>query len=211
VPCVIGEGANILMRDVLIGAGGHARVVYDALQQLDYNLFGLEVRGNVVGSTFYERTLQTPELLDDMTGYRVHVAIGDNAVRADLLSSAKNCCAEIWTIAHPKAILAKTVIVAEGCFLAAGAVLGPGTNVNIGCIINHNCVVDHDCTIGRHSHIAPGAVLGGVVTVGDHVLVGANSTVLPGIKIGSNVTIGAGSVVNKDIPSDSKWVGIKLL
>lgn len=199
------------MYDVLIGAGGHARVVHDVLQQLDYDLSSLEVRGNVVGSTFYEQIVSTPELLDDMTALRVHIAIGDNNIRAELLASAKNRGAKIWTIAHPKAIISQTVQVAEGCFLAAGAVLGPGTNINTGCIINHNCVVDHDCIIGRYSHIAPGAVLGGNVMVGNRVLVGANSTVLPGVKIGSGVTIGAGSIVTKDVPSNSKWIGIKLL
>jgi sugar O-acyltransferase (sialic acid O-acetyltransferase NeuD family) len=198
------------MRDVLIGAGGHARVVYDALNQSDYDSSGLEVRGNDAGSAFYERPVQTPEVLDDMTGNRVHVAIGHNGVRADLLARTQDCGGDIWTITHPKAILAMTAQVAGGCLLAAGAVLGPCADINIGCILNHSCVVDHDCTLGRYCHIAPGAVLGGGVTVGDGVLVGANSTVLPGVTIGSNVIIGAGSVVTKDVPSNSTWIGTSL-
>lgn len=46
------------------------------------------------------------------------------------------------------------------------------------------------------------------ITVGNNVWIGAGVTVLPGVTIGDNVTIGAGSLVNKDIPSDSVAVGV---
>ncbi len=45
------------------------------------------------------------------------------------------------------------------------------------------------------------------VTIGDNVWIGGSVTILPGVHIGDNVTIGAGSVVVKDIPSDSIAVG----
>lgn len=45
------------------------------------------------------------------------------------------------------------------------------------------------------------------IEVGDNVWFGGNVCVLPGVKIGSNVVIGAGSVVVKDIPSNSVAVG----
>ena len=45
------------------------------------------------------------------------------------------------------------------------------------------------------------------VTIGDNVWIGGSVTILPGVTIGDNVTIGAGSVVTKDIPSNSIAVG----
>ena len=45
------------------------------------------------------------------------------------------------------------------------------------------------------------------VTIGHNVWIGGSVTILPGVTIGDNVTIGAGSVVNKDIPSNSVAVG----
>ena len=45
------------------------------------------------------------------------------------------------------------------------------------------------------------------ITVGDNVWIGGNVVVLPGVTIGDNVVIGAGSIVNKDIPSNSVAVG----
>ena len=40
------------------------------------------------------------------------------------------------------------------------------------------------------------------IKVGNNVWIGGNVVVLPGVSIGDNVVIGAGSIVNKDIPSN---------
>ena len=45
------------------------------------------------------------------------------------------------------------------------------------------------------------------ITVGNNVWFGGNVTVLAGVEIGENVVIGAGSVVTKNIPSNSVAVG----
>ncbi len=45
------------------------------------------------------------------------------------------------------------------------------------------------------------------VSIGNNVWIGGSVTILPGVTIGDNVTIGAGSVVAKDIPSNSIAVG----
>lgn len=37
--------------------------------------------------------------------------------------------------------------------------------------------------------------------------IGAGSTILPGLTIGSHAMIGAGSVVTKNIPKNTIWVG----
>lgn len=44
-------------------------------------------------------------------------------------------------------------------------------------------------------------------TIGDNVSLGANVSIIGGITIGDNVIIGAGSVVVKDVPSNSIAVG----
>lgn len=45
------------------------------------------------------------------------------------------------------------------------------------------------------------------IEIGNNVWIGGNVVVLPGVKIGDNTVIGAGSVVNKDIPSNVVAVG----
>lgn len=48
----------------------------------------------------------------------------------------------------------------------------------------------------------------GEIHIGDNVFIGTNTTILYDVNIGSNVIIGAGSLVNKDIPSNSVYGGV---
>ena len=70
--------------------------------------------------------------------------------------------------------------------------------------------------IGKESYIAAGVyILAHDFTremhrntqIGDFCFIGINSIVLPGITIGNNVIVGSGSIVTKDIPSNSIVVG----
>jgi len=47
----------------------------------------------------------------------------------------------------------------------------------------------------------------GCIEVMDNVFIGCNSTILGGVRIGPNALIAAGSVVTKDIPSNTVAVG----
>lgn len=46
-----------------------------------------------------------------------------------------------------------------------------------------------------------------LIEIGNNVCIGGSVTILPDVKIGDNVVIGTGSVVNKDIPSNTVAVG----
>jgi len=76
-----------------------------------------------------------------------------------------------------------------------------------GCIINHKASVDHECRIGAGVHIAPGATLCGLVSVGDRAFIGTNATIPPRRKIGRGAIVGSGAVVTKDIPDYAVAVG----
>lgn len=104
-----------------------------------------------------------------------------------------------------------------------------GYNITLGedFYANHNLVIldGAKVTFGSHCFIAPncgfytaghpldaqqrnsGLEYAKPITVGDNVWFGGNVIVLPGVTIGDNVVIGAGSVVNKDIPSNVIAVG----
>lgn len=84
----------------------------------------------------------------------------------------------------------------------------PFVNFGIGCKFNINSQIHHECQIGDFVTIAPSAVILGNVKIDDCTYVGAGSIIKENVKIGKNCIIGAGSVVVKDVPNNSKVVGV---
>lgn len=198
------------MKIILIGAGGHAKVVYDALRSGDFAAAAVEVRASEINPQrplFMGIQVHAPELPKSTRGTLVHVAIGNGETRSRFLAAALNLGGDALTVRHPSAHIAADVELGRGSFIAAGAIVSAAARLGDGVIINHNAVVDHDCDVGSWSHIAPGAILGGGVSVGQHTLIGAGSVVLPGLSVGDNVIIGAGSVVTKPVAPGSLWIG----
>jgi acetyltransferase-like isoleucine patch superfamily enzyme len=66
----------------------------------------------------------------------------------------------------------------------------------------------HDGGVGLFRDEFPGINIFGKIKVGDNSFIGHNAIIMPGVTIGTNVVIGAGSVVTKDIPSNSVAVGV---
>jgi serine O-acetyltransferase len=77
-------------------------------------------------------------------------------------------------------------------------------------------VIGETAIVGDYALIYQGVTLGGTgkesgkrhPTLGSHVVVGAGAKVLGNILIGDRVRIGAGSVVLRDVPSNTTVVGI---
>lgn len=196
---------------VVVGAGGHARVVMDALlcssanqnsyvfADDDVALHGVEMLGvAVLGAS--------TQLIQ--IGTRFHVAVGANQKREMLFHRIVDVGGVPFAVTHPGAYISHFANVSEGSFVAARAVVAPASVIGVGAIINHSAVVDHDCRVGDFSHVAPGATLAGGVVLGRCVLVGAGARVLPGITIGAEAVIGAGAVVTADVPSHAKVIGV---
>lgn len=81
--------------------------------------------------------------------------------------------------------------------------------------IGSNCFINQHFTLLTHDFVT-GVFTGsgrnflnssGRVTIGNNVGFGQNVMVLKGVTIGDNVFVGAGSIVTKDIPSNSVAVG----
>src|SRR6185436_2983962 len=76
---------------------------------------------------------------------------------------------------HPSAVISASVKMGEGIMIAANATLNPLVQLGKGVICNTSTSIDHECIIGDFSHIAPGAVLCGNVSIGNGTFIGANS------------------------------------
>lgn len=194
---------------VLLGAGGHAKVVYDAvLRGLEAGRVRvLDENPSLAGAAFFDLRVEAPPSDWGLLPQQVHVCVGENRARRRLGTVATGQGKTLLAIVHPAAAVAATAEVGPGAFVAAGAVIGPYARVGIGAIINHGAVVDHDCSVGEYAHIAPNATLGGGVRVGAASLIGACAVVLPGICIGDESVVGAGAVVTRDVAAGQTVIG----
>lgn len=198
---------------LLIGAGGHARVVVEALLEMgDTRVVGAVSRdgeaiaGLPVPAVWAEPDWESAAESSNCTTFSV--AIGDNAARRRWTTNITESGWSLTQAISGGAIVSASATVGSGAQLMAGAVVNAMAVLGDGVIVNTNAGVDHDCRIGDFVHIGPGAVLGGTVTVGDGAFVGLGARVLPGITIGEGATVGAGAVVIRDVPAGATVVGV---
>ena len=194
---------------LLFGAGGHAKVVLDALECLG------ELPERVIDDAPRSETLLGVQVMQNSAEvwkvypqFRFHVALGGNAVRRRYFEQLREKGGVAFTVVHPRTVISRHARLGEGCFVAGGVIINPGAEIGENCIINTGASIDHDCQIGAHSHICPGVRLAGNVTVGTESMVGTGTSIIPGMVLGDRVTVGAGAAVVRDIPSGSTACGV---
>ncbi|MDO8963144.1 MAG: NeuD/PglB/VioB family sugar acetyltransferase [Coriobacteriia bacterium] len=193
------------MRLLVVGAGGHAKVVVDAAMAAGHTILG------IVGSPG-----DPPEVLGhpvrqgtgviDIDGFIV--AIGDNRTRERIFN--EYCAAGLLpaSVVHPSAVIGRDVEIADGAFVAPGVIINTGARIGANAILNTGCRIDHDVVIGAHAHVAPGATLCGASRLGTGSLLGVGASVVPGAVIGAGAIVGAGAAVTGDLPDGMVCVGV---
>lgn len=196
---------------VLLGAGGHAKVVLEAVRARtpDRAVIIVDDDPAAAGRSVLDLPVSGDRrwLLANAPGAKVALGIGDNGARADLLHWLTANGFEAEAVVHPSAIVGATAQIGAGAFLAAGSIVIADAKIGAGAIVNTGASVDHDCVVGAGAHLGPGVRLCGNVTVGALALVGVGTAVRPGVSIGANVVIGAGSAVVGDLPADGIYAG----
>lgn len=185
----------------LIGAGGHCKVVLDALLAGGADPGGMVVRDARVeraGDSVLGVPIICPELDDDLAGQEVHVAIGANEARARLAQAAIGRGGKLIAVRHPSARVSPFATIAPGAFIGANAYVGPGAVIGAGTLINHGAVVDHDVVVGDHAFVGAGSVLGGGSAVGAGAWLGPGTVVVSGVRVAAGAILPPGSVATTD-------------
>ena len=198
------------MKDlIIIGAGGHGRVIADIAQKL-----GVYETISFLDDSDTKESMGLPIVgkTSDITKYievaDVFVAIGNNTVRGEFVESLLAMGANIPTLIHPSAVIGACVEIGVGTAIMAGAVVNPCSKLGKGVIVNTCSSVDHDCIIDDYCHIAVGAHVAGKVNLGEKVWIGAGVTIKNNVSICSDCIVGAGAVVIKDIIEVGIYIGI---
>jgi sugar O-acyltransferase (sialic acid O-acetyltransferase NeuD family) len=195
------------MRLYLLGGGGHARVVHDALRSAGVNVTAV-VDPHKPAASFHG----VPIVRDLPPEGRFLVTVGQvraTAVRERIWDEAlSNGLSAADAFIEASALVASDVSFGDGTVVLAGAYVGVGSRIGRDCIVNHRAVIEHDCVIGDHVHVSPGALIGGDVRIGRRSHVGMGAIVRQGIAIADDVTIGAGAVVVDDVAAGATVVGV---
>lgn len=192
---------------IIIGAGGHARVVADiALLRGDRVLGFLDDSPNAAGAYGIP-------VLGDVAAFSAYphasfiIGIGSAQARQKLAQKLNGV--RWYTAIHPSAVISPLgVTIGEGTVVAANACINPGAQIGAHCIINTAAVVEHDNRIGSFAHISVGAKLGGCATVGDRTWIGIGATVSNGVSICGDCMLGAGAVAVREIRQRGTYVGV---
>lgn len=189
---------------VILGAGGHARVLLDALRSHETAVTGciaLDAPGDdwPAGIAW----LGDDDALDTLDPVVTRLVNGVGAAssvkrRQEVFRRAKEKGFQFERVIHPGGIIGTDVTLGEGVQIMAGTVVQTGSVLGDNMVINTRASVDHDCWIGAHAFIAPGATLCGDVRIEDSAFIGAGATVIPGVTVGAGTLVAAGATVIRD-------------
>lgn len=200
---------------VLIGGGGHSKVVIDIIKSNDeFEIVGVTEKNSELNKVSDIPILGNDSILEELFNKGVEYAficIGvnkDNNLRNILYSKVKDIGFKIPTLIHKQALVSPYAKVGKGTCVMAGAIINSHAQIGINSVINTGSIIEHDCIVGDNTFISPGAILAGNVTIKNNSFIGMGSKIIEGKTIGNNVTIGAGAVVIDDMPDNCVAVGV---
>lgn len=191
---------------VVLGAGGHSKVIIEALRLCDASILGIADKGTKTTDDFFSNftMLDDASLADNYKPDDIDLVIGVGSLpgyslRAKLYKRFSDLGYQFRSVVHPSAIVAQNARLLPGTQVMAGSIIQPSTVIGANSIINTGASVDHDCIIGANCHISPGAILSGNVKLGSNVHIGAGASVIQSLVIEEDAVVGAGAVVTTNI------------
>jgi acetyltransferase EpsM len=199
-------------RILIIGAGGHAKVVFDIAEKLGKCVIGffdeISAIENFNDIKVYKHLDDIVEVCDN--NVYIFIAIGDNYARQNVYNRIveKIEFPNFATLIDPSAVVSNSNIIDQGTVVMPGAIINSHTKVGKHCIVNTGAQLDHDCKMDDFSSVGPGVICGGNVSIGKNSAICLGANIIEKINIGAGSIIGSGSVVLKDVPKNVLVHGI---
>lgn len=197
-----------MIKLILIGAGGHAKSVADAIDNSKYELCGF-IDENKKG-----KHLELPifgSRIEDIPNYKelsYFVSIGDVFYRKLWFDKIVNMGLNMVNIIDSSAIISASAKIGIGNFIGKMSVINANAEIGNNNIINTKSLIEHECIIGNHTHISTNSVVNGNVVIEDNVFMGSSSVCNGQLKIGHDTIIGSGTVIINNVPARVTMVGV---
>lgn len=203
---------------IIVGAGGHAAVVADALLAAGERVLGFtDADPSRHGRTLCGLpVLGNDRVLDAHTPQTLALANGIGGVGSRLEPPLRSrvqqrLAAHGWqfvAVRHPSAVVSPFARIGAATQILAACVVQPGAEIGECSIVNTAAAIEHDAVLGAWVHVAPRALLCGGVQVGARCHIGAGAVIRQGVHIGEGTLVGAGAVVVSDFPGSGVLVGV---
>jgi len=199
---------------VLIGGGGHAKVVIAIVRKLNtYRIIGYtdrDDRGLVLNIPFLGFDKNLSDLAADSERLAAVLAVGQvglGETRCELFTRVQAPPLYFPSIVSPDAIVNQGVAIGDCTVVMDGVVINSDARIGCGAIVNTNATIEHDVVLADWVHVGPGAVISGGTTIGRFSMIGAGATVIEGIHIADRCMVGAGAAVVHDLTESGVYVG----
>lgn len=191
---------------LILGAGGHARVVREIAELLE-KWETISFLDDNPALDFTMGVLNDYESLAHVYD-SAFVAFGNNALRIEWSNKLRSVGYVVPALIHPLSIISSKSSIGSGTAVMAGSIINANTIVGNDCIINTASSVDHDCHIDDGVHLSPGVRIAGHVNIGTNTWVGIGSIIVNNITVGCDSIIAAGAVVTKDVSDHVMVAGV---
>jgi sugar O-acyltransferase (sialic acid O-acetyltransferase NeuD family) len=193
---------------IIIGCGGHGRVVADIARTAGQRVIGFldddpeaKKTGCIILGTVRDA------LLRYIGGHQFVVAIGANNVRRDICERILAAGGQLGTLIHPTAIVAPDVSVDVGTVIMAGTIVNTGSTIGRFSVINTGAILDHDNVVEDNVHISPGCTLAGGVVCRRDSFIGTGASIVPRVAIGESAVVAAGAAVTRNVAPSTLVAG----
>ncbi|CAN1534470.1 CysE Serine acetyltransferase [Methylophilaceae bacterium] len=200
---------------VILGTGGHCRVVLSVLKDLgSHHILDIlelaELRPSETILDFpVNATVSNLSSFCTQPLVDVFLAIGDNLLRREWWYKVNELKLPLPNLISPYAIIDPYAELGEGNVICAKAFIGPECKVGNNNIINTGATLEHEAELGSHCHLSSSSTVAGRSCIHDDCFIGVGATIIDNITIASKTTLGAGAVLITNIDqSGSVYVGV---
>jgi sugar O-acyltransferase (sialic acid O-acetyltransferase NeuD family) len=202
------------MQVVIIGAGGHGKVVLDILRAAGQHepvgfvdSFANRANTQYCGLTIFGPANVLPRLRQQNIRGAI-VAIGNCRARQEYALHLRSLGFELINAIHPTASVSPTAQIGRNVVIAPMAAICTEAKIADSVIINTGAIIDHECEVAEGAHICPRAALAGRVRVGTGAWIGLGAGIIQCITVGEHAMVGAGAMVIRDVPAHATVVGV---
>ncbi|MFZ4401731.1 MAG: hypothetical protein ACOYO1_17000 [Bacteroidales bacterium] len=159
-------------RIILIGAGGHGKVLVDTIiLQGKYEIVGFVDSSLAVDTEIYRKfkVILAQNELNKMSNFADYfiITIGNNIIRERLFKEAENYLKPALII-HPSATIGSDVTIGDGSVVLSNSIINTCSYIGKNTIVNSGVIIDHECKIGSHVHLSIGSLVGSNSIISDN-------------------------------------------